>query len=155
MYSCTRNSKDRYSLSKFPYGQPVDGAVVTSDDDDHVSVTIDQHEIRQPTGWMAKVEVITRACSNFWEEWGGIIVWCIYAAIIAGYAAYLAYALQYEFGNEESIRLLWMSLLGVSLAGIVVVRDFWGHWINKKIFQPVVRFCERYWLICKWYGNYI
>lgn len=50
---------------------------------------------------------------SFWERFGERIKIIFYVLLVAAYFAYFAYALYYHFGDEGSIRLLWVTSLVV------------------------------------------
>lgn len=71
---------------------------------------------------------------------------------ILAYSAYFTYALYYEFGNEPSIRLLWVTMLVVLVFFILIVRDHFGDSINEHFFDPLERFVVLHWTIFKWFA---
>jgi len=87
--------------------------------------------------------------TGFLHTHATIIKRVIYAILVAGYAAYFAYALNYEFGSESSIRLLWVTMTCVFFFFISLVRSQWGEKIEKYILEPVVKFIMKRWMIFK------
>jgi len=73
----------------------------------------------------------------------------VYAILVAGYAAYFAYALNYEFGSESSIRLLWVTMTVVMCLFISLVRSRWGEQIEESVIEPPVTFIRQHWRIFK------
>jgi len=51
-----------------------------------------------------------------------VIKRCLLAVLAALYVAYFIYALYYEFGDEGSVRLLWVTCLVVAILVILLIR---------------------------------
>ena len=87
--------------------------------------------------------------SRFFAKYGYVIRHVIYGILIAGYAAYFAYALRYEFGSESSVRLLWMTMVAVFFCFVTLIRDNFGYQIYDNVFEPLVNFVNRFYTIFK------
>ena len=116
------------------------------------SEAYDPHDLEsdeETTGCIKRVEVIQNGLSKVSKKHGGQIKWAVAAACIVGYAIYFGYAMRYEFGSESSIRLLWMTLLGVFIVMVMLIKDTAGDKIYEKIITPPVNFVEKHFTIFK------
>ena len=100
--------------------------------------------------WNKSITQIQGASSDFFSEHGKTIKRSIYVLMLIAYGGYFAWSLYYEFGTESSIRLLWMTMVGVALVIITLIRDNFGDWIYDKILMPPVGFINRHFTVCKW-----
>lgn len=48
----------------------------------------------------------------------------VYVVLIVAYAAYFTAAMQYEFGSEASVRLLWLTMLAVFICLMSLCKSF-------------------------------
>lgn len=101
------------------------------------------------SGFSRHVATIQKELARGWDEHGDLIVAVIACGFLFFYAGYLGYAMWYEFGSESSIRLLWMSLLGVLIVVISLLQDSHGAAIYDVIFVPIVRFIEKHYTFFK------
>ena len=64
------------------------------------------------------IHVTQTAARNFWREHKTLIIRVILVILLLFYIAYFIVSMIHEFGSEESVRLLWMTI--VLLFGIAV-----------------------------------
>ena len=95
------------------------------------------------------LERIQNAVNGFLDRHGQKIKYAIYAVLLAAYFAYFFYAMTYELGSESSVRLLWMTLLGVFIAAVTVIKGRYGDQIYTRIISPPVLFVEKHFFIFK------
>lgn len=70
--------------------------------------------------------------------------------MVMAYCAYFAYALYYEFGDEQSIRLLWVTMTVGACFLICIIQDHFGDAIYEHLLKPIVNVVRRHWRLCKW-----
>ena len=98
---------------------------------------------------MRTIEEIQSSSEKFLKRYGPYLKTGLYAVMIVAYSAYFAYALNYDFGGEPSIRLLWVTMLVALVFFIAIIQDHFGDVIYDKILQPPIKFIERHWMIFK------
>ena len=63
--------------------------------------------------------------------------------LIVGYCGYFAYAMWYEFGDEGSIRLLWISCLVLVCITLHVIWKYYGDKIDEAL-APVYKITDKH-----------
>ncbi|ELU00517.1 hypothetical protein CAPTEDRAFT_181428 [Capitella teleta] len=87
---------------------------------------------------------------SFWEKHGTKVKRFIYLVLTLAYFAYVIYAMTVEkLENESSIRLLWMSLLGLFIFFVYVIKGRYGDKIYNVICVPIVNFATRHFKVLK------
>lgn len=74
------------------------------------------------------VRVIVRcqtAVSSFWARYASLIKTALLVLVVLAYFAYFAYAMYYRFGDEGSIRLLWVTCLVVGVMALKLAIAVW------------------------------
>ena len=87
--------------------------------------------------------------TDFWENHGSKVKYFVAAMFVALYAVYFGFAMAYEFGSESSIRLLWMTLLGVFIVLVTIVKARFGDEIYDTVLQPPVTFVDKHYTVFK------
>ena len=102
----------------------------------------------------------TESRKRFYSSWATAVKRCltrnvtaiklsVYLTCVIGYAAYFAYALYYQFGEEQSIRLLWVTMTVVVCFLICIVQDHFGSQIYEHLIEPIVDFIIKHWRVFK------
>jgi pyrimidine nucleoside transport protein len=60
---------------------------------------------------------------SFWQRFGDLIKTASLVILVVAYFAYFAYAMYYRFGDEGSIRLLWVTCLVVVCMALKLAFD--------------------------------
>ena len=97
-------------------------------------------------------KMVTRTQSNmadFWADYNSQLKYLVASIFVLGYAVYFGYAMSYEFGSESSIRLLWMTLLGVFICIVSIIKEYYGDAIKEHVFDPIVAYVEAHYKVCK------
>ena len=80
-----------------------------------------------PNGCVSCVTTVTEGVGDVYTEHGTYIWRAIYCLLVVGYAVYFAFAMWYSFGDEGSIRLLWVTCLVVFCVIIYLIKHFFGE----------------------------
>ncbi|ESO12301.1 hypothetical protein HELRODRAFT_93209 [Helobdella robusta] len=99
---------------------------------------------------MRHVANIQNNVANFWQKYKKIFKMCFLFLLVVLYFVYFTFALKYHFGDEGSIRLVWVTSLAVF--GIVVsfIIDKFGEDIHK-ILSPLLNFVHKYTNFINWF----
>ncbi len=97
-----------------------------------------------------KFEKCQQKTKQFFVSHWLLLKTAVLVAMVMAYAAYFAYALYYDFGDESSIRLLWVTMAVVVCFALCIVQDHFGDILYDTIAEPVVQFVNDHWRICKW-----
>ena len=114
-----------------------------NDEDDNDGDGADDDDDVEQSSFGRKVTEIQASMSTFWNEHSSQIGYFVAAVFVLGYAVYFGYAMSYEFGSESSIRLLWMTLLGVFICIVTIVKSRYGDEIYESALQPPVNYVDK------------
>ena len=87
--------------------------------------------------------------SDVWKEHKSN-VWMVFLIVLAlAYAAFFGYAMYFRFGDEGSIRLLWVTCVSVFFLIIAVVKKYFGRNILDRL-DPCLKFCSAHSTAVNW-----
>ena len=109
----------------------------------------DAEEVGEPNCFVRNVTNIQNGLSHFYEEHKRTIWRVIYVVLVLAYAAYFAYAMYYYFGDEGSIRLLWVTCLIVFCVFLYIFFKSFGGSINRKL-EPCLQVLKRNEELASW-----
>ncbi|XP_074647345.1 solute carrier family 28 member 3-like [Tubulanus polymorphus] len=79
------------------------------------------------------------------------ITWILIKVLIVMlYGAYFSYAMYYQFGDEPSIRLLWITAVVIVAIIWSLVSEAFGEQIDKVIGKPTNLFVQNHFQVFKW-----
>ncbi|XP_013390240.1 solute carrier family 28 member 3 [Lingula anatina] len=102
------------------------------------------------TSCLQNLEKLQSAISSFLNSHNKKLWLALYALLTAAYAAYFGYAMWYQFGDEGSIRLLWVSCLVTAGVLLSVILDRWGDGLYRTCIHPVSVLIERRGRYIRW-----
>ena len=85
-----------------------------------------------------RIAVVQTNLSEFYEEHEKAIWRTFYVVLLLAYIAYFCYAMYYYFGDEGSVRLLWITCLVVFFTVVHIIVDYYGKPISE-MFQSVTK----------------
>jgi len=80
-----------------------------------------------------------------------VIKRCLLAVLAALYVSYFIYALYYEFGDEGSVRLLWVTCLVVAILVISLIKRRLRPQLQEMSSSKTVSFIRRHHKQINWF----
>ena len=75
----------------------------------------------------------------------------LYVVLVFAYVVYFGIAMDHEFGDEQSIRLLFCTVAVVVFIIIHFVTKHWGKQINARCLRPFMKIIiQPKWHIMRW-----
>ena len=102
----------------------------------------DEEDDGEPNCFVRNVANIQTGIADFYEEHKKTIWRVIYTVLLLAYAAYFAYAMYYHFGDEGSIRLLWVTCLVVFCVLLYIFFNAFGDPIGRTL-EPRIKVIKR------------
>ena len=87
----------------------------------------------------------------FYSHHKCVIKRCLLAVLAALYVAYFIYALYYEFGDEGSVRLLWVTCLVVAILVISLIKRRLRPQLQEMSSSKTVSFIRRHHKQINWF----
>jgi hypothetical protein len=87
--------------------------------------------VRRSNNFLSIVTLCQKTVHDAWGKYKDAFWKAVYVLLVLGYAVYFGLAMNYEFGSEASIRLLWVTCLVVFCFIIWLVSKYFG----TRIFQ--------------------
>ena len=97
----------------------------------------------------AFVTTVTESVGDLYKEHGTYIWGAVYCLLVVGYAVYFAFAMRYKFGDEGSIRLLWVTCVVIFCVVVHVIKRMFGSDIAQGC-KPCTDWLEKYNEIISW-----
>ncbi len=104
----------------------------------------------QDPSWLAiKMMALQGSIDKTYLQYKDIMWNSFYIILILLYGAYFAYAMHYRFGDEGSIRLLWVTCLVAISVAIYVIWKYYGN-AFADMCRPSFDFCSTYNVKISW-----
>ncbi|XP_064648426.1 solute carrier family 28 member 3-like [Lineus longissimus] len=137
---CNRGYHDNEKTSESSTKEPVSPKkmeVFTIDDGREVE---DNEPIERAGCCSRNMGTIQTGIGNLYEKYNDAIHIMIYAILLILYGCYFSYAMYYSFGDEGSVRLLWVTCVVVFFSIIAVMNANFGERMYKSCIGPAERF---------------
>ena len=124
--------------------EPLSTKIQVDDEDDN------SDDDDAPPKFIAVMLNSQKSFGKLYRRHKSVIHSVILATLAICYAAYFGYAMWYNLGGEDSIRLLWITCLVVFFCTFKLVNDTCGEHIYKTCISPIVTFIESHFTFFKW-----
>ena len=109
----------------------------------------DLEEDENPNCFVRGVTKVQTTLREGYEEHEKLIWRIFYIILLLAYAAYFAYAMYYHFGDEGSVRLLWVTCLIVACVFLAIFFGAFGDAIWRCL-EPCTNVLRRHEELASW-----
>ena len=119
---------------------------------DGTTVTLNDIDSNQDDNWFVRHAVkYQTSFDNCWKHHVERVILVVYVVLIVAYFAYFTYALYFRFGDVDSVRLLYITCVGVAVMAWQLLK----HCIEAGKVPPLsswppIKYCMEYDVVINW-----